>query len=160
MSLLKWAFIGLVVLPAAEIVVIILLAITIGWLWTVLLFLATSAIGVMVLRRTGRGELDRFRTAVSRDGVRAIHLDTPGLAAMVGGILLVFPGFITDLIGALLFVPPLRRWAGAMIGRALKKRRAGRDPSVIDLSPEEWHQVSDGTRKDRRQRGPRRPRAS
>jgi UPF0716 protein FxsA len=121
MSLLKWAFIGLVVLPAAEIVVIILLAVTIGWLWTVLLFLATSAIGVMVLRRTGRGELDRFRTAVSRDGVRAIHLDTPGLAAMVGGILLVFPGFITDLIGALLFVPPVRRWAGAII----RSRNAG-----------------------------------
>jgi UPF0716 family protein affecting phage T7 exclusion len=134
--------------------------VTIGWLWTVLLFLATSAIGVMVLKRTGRGDLDRFRAAVRQDGLRAIHLETPGLAAMVGGILLVFPGFITDLMGALLFVPPLRRWASATIGRALKKRRAGRDPSVIDLSPDEWHQVSDGTRKDRRPRGPRRPRAS
>jgi UPF0716 protein FxsA len=158
MSLLKWAFIGLVLLPIAEIVVFILVAATIGWIWTVLLFLATSAVGLMVLKRTGRGDLDRFRTAVSQGGIRAIHLDTPGLGAMVGGILLVFPGFITDLIGALLFVPPLRRWAGATMGRALKKRRAKHDPSVVDLTPDEWHQVSDRTPKEHRRR-PRQPRA-
>ena len=111
MSLVKWAFIVVIMLPAAEIAVFFLVALTIGWLWTIGLFLATSVIGVIVLKRSGRGDLDRFGAALAQDGVRAIHLESPGLAAMVGGILLVFPGFITDVLGALLFVPPLRRWA-------------------------------------------------
>jgi UPF0716 family protein affecting phage T7 exclusion len=75
--------------------------------------------------------------------LRSIHLETPGLATLAGGILLVLPGFITDVVGALLFVPPFRRWVSATISRALRKRRAGADPSVIDLTPEEWHHVAD-----------------
>jgi len=62
-------------------------------------------------------------------------------ATMIGGILLVFPGFITDLAGLLLFLPPFRRWAAAAIGRALRKRQ--RDRSVVDLTPDQWHQVPD-----------------
>jgi UPF0716 family protein affecting phage T7 exclusion len=71
---------------------------------------------------------------------------------------LVFPGFITDAVGALLLVPPLRRMALATIGRALKKRRPGRqtnDRTVIDLAPDEWHQISE--RKPRQRRRPRDP---
>jgi UPF0716 family protein affecting phage T7 exclusion len=62
---------------------------------------------------------------------------------MLGGILLVFPGFITDTVGALLFVPQFQRWAAAAIGRARQRRRAARDPSVIDLTPKEWRQVGE-----------------
>jgi|SRR5712691_4019648 len=143
MSLVKWIFVGLLLLPAAEIVMFMLMAMQIGWLWTIALFFATSVVGVCLLRRTGRDNLARFAAALRQDGVRAIHLESPGFAAMAGGILLVFPGFITDVIGALLFLPPLRRWASAGIGRAIRKRRRGRaDPSVIELKPEEWHQVS------------------
>jgi UPF0716 protein FxsA len=158
MSLVKWTFIGLVLLPAAEIATFVIIALMIGWFWAVLLFVATSVIGIMVLKRAGRGDLDRLRGAVSRDGLRALHLDTPGVASVAGGILLVFPGFITDLIGALLLVPPLRRLANATISRAFKKRRERRDPAVIDLTPEEWHQVSERTLDDAgRRRRPRRP---
>ena len=150
MSLVKWAFIVVILLPAAEIAVFILVALTIGWLWTIGLFLATSFVGLIVLKRSGRGDLDRFGAALVQDGVRAIHLESPGLAAMVGGILLVFPGFITDVLGALLFVPPLRRWAGAIIGRAYRKRRRGRHaPAVIDLPPDQWDEVPEARIEDR-----------
>jgi UPF0716 protein FxsA len=151
MSLVKWAFIVVVMLPVAEIAVFILVALSIGWLWAIGLFLATSFIGVFVLKRSGRGDLDRFGAALAKDGVRAIHLESPGLAAMVGGILLVLPGFITDALGALLFVPPLRRWAGAIIGRAYRKRRRGPSaPAVIDLPPDQWDEVPEGRIEDRR----------
>jgi UPF0716 protein FxsA len=152
MTLVKWVFIGVILLPLAEIATFIALALTIGWLWTVALCIVTSAVGVLVLRQVGRSDLDRLRTAVRLGGLRAIHLDTPGLAPIMGAILLVLPGFITDVLGALLFVPPLRRWASAAIGRAVKKRRAARDPSVIDLTPDEWHQVPDAIedRQDRK----------
>ncbi len=141
MSLVKWAFVGLVTLPAAEIAMFVLVARMIGSFWAVALFLGTSLLGVLVLRRSGRADLDRFHAALTKDGLRAIHLETPGLATMIGGILLVFPGFITDLTGLLLFLPPFRRWAAAAIGRALRKRQ--RDRSVVDLTPDQWHQVPD-----------------
>src|SRR6516162_9092651 len=104
MSLVKWTLIGLLVLPAAELFAFFLMAALIGWLWAAGLFIATSIVGVLLLRRCGRTDLDRLRTAFARDGIRALHLETPGMATMLGGILLIFPGFITDLLGAALLL--------------------------------------------------------
>jgi UPF0716 protein FxsA len=151
MLLVKWAFIGLLVLPAAEIVIFIAVAALIGWLPAAALFIATSVLGVILLRRSGRGDLERFRAAFARDGIRAVHLESPGVATMLGGILLVFPGFITDILGVALFLPPLRRWATTMLANAARqRRRASRDDHVIDLEPGEWQQIPDQTRKRRR----------
>ena len=148
MSLVKWAFIGLLLLPAAELVTFLIVAATIGWFFTIVLFFATSAAGVFLLRRTGRDDLDRLRLAFSQQGLRAIHLETPGFATMLGGILLVIPGFITDALGAALLLPAFRRWAGGAIGRVARRRP--QDTSVIDLEPGEWHQIPDQTKKPRR----------
>jgi UPF0716 protein FxsA len=151
MSLVKWAFIIFVTLPAAEIGAFILVALMIGWLWTVVLFLATSLVGIFLLRRYGRNDLNRFRDALASDGLRAVHLETPGFAAMFGGILLVFPGFITDLLGAALLVPSFRRWAGAALRNLARRRRRGRhDAPVIDLEPDQWHRLPDHRPKGRR----------
>ena len=49
MSLVKWIFIGLVVLPAAELVALVLVAALIGWLATIALFVATSGVGLLLL---------------------------------------------------------------------------------------------------------------
>ncbi len=149
MSLVKWAFIGLLILPAAELVALLLMVSIFGWFLTIILFFGTSAAGVMMLRRSGRGDLDRVRLAFAREGFRAIHLETPGFAAVLGGILLVLPGFITDLTGLALLMPAIRRWAGGAIGRAAARSRPS-DQSVIDLEPSEWHQVPDKRRKRRR----------
>jgi UPF0716 protein FxsA len=153
MSLVKWSLIAIVFLPLAEIVVFIVMALTIGWLWTLALFLGTSLIGIMLLRHSGRRKLDQFGAELAKDGVRAIHLESPGLAPMLGGILLVLPGFITDLLGAALFLPPLRRWAGAAFGRALRTRRRNpHAPAVIDLAPDQWDELPETKIEDQRPR--------
>jgi len=156
MSLVKWAFIGLLVLPAAELATFLLMAALIGWLRTAVLFVATSVIGVMLLRRSGRANLERLRAAFAQEGIRGVHLETPGVAAMLGGILLVFPGFITDALGAALFVPPLRRWVTSMLARRAENRRRQQrsDAHIIDLEPSEWQQLTDQSRG--RQRKPKR----
>src|SRR5262249_44626238 len=118
MSLVKWGFILLIGLPAAEVAAFLLVAALIGWLAAAILLVAPSLVGVMLRRRSG-GELARFRAAFARDGLRALHLESPGAAALLGGILLLFPGFITDILGAGLLVPPLRRWAGARLAKRL-----------------------------------------
>lgn len=151
MSLVKWTLIGLLVLPAAELLAFFLMAALIGWFWAAGLFIATSIVGVLLLRRFGRADLDRLRTAFARDGIRALHLETPGVATMLGGILLIFPGFITDLLGAALLLPAVRRWAAAKFATfARSSRRTPRDDHVIELEPGEWHQIPDRGRRRRR----------
>jgi UPF0716 protein FxsA len=150
MSLVKWAFIALLALPAAEVVAFMMAAALIGWLRATALFIATSIVGVMLLRRSGRGDLNRFRAAFARDGIRAVHLESPGVATMLGGILLVLPGFITDIVGLALFVPALRRWGSARLASAVRnRRRNSREDHVIDLEPGEWRQITDQTRRRR-----------
>jgi UPF0716 protein FxsA len=158
MSLVKWTFIGLAALPAAELLALILVAAVIGWLWTAALFVATSVLGVLLLRKSGRADLDRVRNAFARDGLRAIRLETPGVAPVIGGILLVFPGFITDILGAALYVPPLRRWAADKLAERARRAERRRDERVIDLEPGEWHHLPNPRRrrrkpKDRVERG-------
>jgi UPF0716 protein FxsA len=152
MSLVKWTFIGLAVLPAAEFLALILVAALIGWLWTAALFVATSVVGVLLLRKSGRADLDRVRNAFARDGIRAIHLETPGVAPVIGGILLIFPGFITDILGAALYVPPLRRWAAGKLAERAGRTGRRRDEHVIDLEPGEWHHLPDRRRRRRKPR--------
>jgi UPF0716 protein FxsA len=143
MSLVKWAFIAVLLLPVAEVATFVLIALLIGWFWAVCLLLATTALGILALRRSGRHDIDRFRAAFAQDGIRAIHLESPGFGPMLGGILLVFPGFITDVLGAMLLVPAFRRYFSRAIRRANDARRRQRDPSLVDLTPKEWHQVSE-----------------
>jgi len=152
MSLVKWTFIGLAALPAAEFLALILVAALIGWLWTAALFVATSVVGVLLLRKSGRADLDRVRNAFARDGIRAIHLETPGVAPVIGGILLIFPGFITDILGAALYVPPLRRWAAGKLAERAGRTARRRDEHVIDLEPGEWRHLPDRRRRRRKPR--------
>ena len=150
MSLVKWGFIGLFLLPVAEMAAFVAVALAIGWLPAACLFIATSFLGLLILRRTGRSHFDRFREAFRRDGIGAIHLESPGLGPMLGGILLVFPGFITDALGALLLIPAVRRQLRRLIARTREERRRQSDPSVVDLTPKEWRQVSEKPVKDGR----------
>ena len=119
MSLVKWVFIGLIALPAAELLAFVMVASLIGWLRAAALFVGTSVVGVLLLRKSGRADLARFRAAFAQQGVRAVHLETPGVATIIGGILLTFPGFITDALGAALFVPIIRRWPTARAGATI-----------------------------------------
>jgi UPF0716 protein FxsA len=152
MSLVKWGFIGLFLLPLAELAAFAAVALAIGWFWAVCLFLATSIAGLAILRRSGRSDIDRFRDAFRRDGIAAIHLESPGLGPMLGGILLLFPGFITDVVGLLLLVPPVRRKLRKFIARSREAHRRQREPSVVDLTPKEWRQVSEKPIEDGRPR--------
>jgi UPF0716 protein FxsA len=151
MPLVKWTFIGLIALPAAELLAFVMVASLIGWLRAIALFIGTSVLGVLLLRKSGRADLARFRSAFAQQGVRAVHLETPGVAAMLGGILLTFPGFITDFLGAALFVPAIRRWTAAKLATLAHGRRPGRhDERIIDLEPDQWRQIPDQRRRRRR----------
>src|SRR6266849_8621075 len=87
LSLMNWALIGVLVLPAAELAAFLLAAMWIGWLWAGLAFVATSVLGVILLRRSGRREFARLTDALRNDGIAALRLDSPAVATLLGAIL-------------------------------------------------------------------------
>jgi UPF0716 protein FxsA len=93
-----------------EVFVFIEVAHAIGWLAASVLLLATSVLGAQLLIVQGRSAIDRVSLAVSRRGASARAV-TEGALGILGCVLLVIPGFVTDALGALLILPPTRRAA-------------------------------------------------
>jgi UPF0716 protein FxsA len=140
MSLLKWAIFGLALLPVLEIAVFVWVVLEFGFLTALALSVATTLLGLAVVRHAGRSERERLRTAFADTTVTQVTLTGPGVLMLLGGILLVLPGFLTDLVGALLLIPGLRAWIHATFSRADNRQPPG-TPGVVDLTPEEWQQV-------------------
>jgi UPF0716 protein FxsA len=140
--MVKWVIIAILLLPVAEIAVFLLVAAIIGLPWALALQLATTLAGILVLRRTGRGRIARFRVAIADTDITWIETNNAGLLTVLAGLLLLLPGFVTDLVGTMLLIAPLRRWCGAAFRRWVRSRDHG-NPSVIDLAPGEWQQLPD-----------------
>jgi UPF0716 protein FxsA len=143
MSLLKWVFFGLLVLPLAEIAVFVAVGAKIGFLAAIALAILTSMAGMAVIRGAGRGEVARVRTAFGDRMISRTELDGAGFLRVIAGLLLLLPGFITDVIGALLLLPVTRRAIHAALRRAVSRaeRASGGRPVVVDLEPDQWRRM-------------------
>jgi UPF0716 protein FxsA len=136
--------VALLLWPVAEVIAFLLVVWAIGFVPALGLMILTSVAGGLVLRRAGRGQIARIRVAMGEASVAQAAAGPGGLMVGLGGILLLLPGFITDLLGAGLLVGPIRRWLGAAIGRAIGgPGRATEAESVVDLAPDEWRAVPD-----------------
>src|ERR1700722_6336371 len=106
-------FVLLVLWPLAELFVIVELSEAIGFLWVLLLLIVSWPIGWRLIPHQGRAALRRLRDALSA-GQAPTNAVVDGALVLVGAVLLLVPGFITDAIGLLLLLPPTRapaRWA-------------------------------------------------
>lgn len=95
--------------PVAEIWLMIDIGSVIGAGWTVLAIIATAIIGGTLVRYQGLGVYTRMNLSASRGELPAMEM-IEGLSLLISGVLLLTPGFITDTIGFLILIPPLRRW--------------------------------------------------
>jgi UPF0716 protein FxsA len=106
-----------VAVPILEIYVIIKVGQAIGALWTIALLIADSILGSVLMRSQGRAAWRRFQQALAEGRVPAREtLD--GVLVIFGGAFLLTPGFCSDVVGALLLLPPTR----ALIRRGLVRR--------------------------------------
>jgi UPF0716 protein FxsA len=112
-------FVGLAVL--AELAVFILVAGWIGIGWTLLATMATSALGFLLLARQGMRALTDLRDRARTRQPAGRELGDAGLVA-VGGLLMVLPGFLGDLIGLLCLLPLTRGLVRGMIARIVVGR--------------------------------------
>jgi UPF0716 protein FxsA len=103
-----------IVVPIAELYVIIQIGGLIGVLPTLALLLADAVLGSLLLRHQGRGAWQRFNQALAERRFPGREV-ADGLMIAVGGTLLLTPGFITDIFGLLLLAPPTRAIARRLL---------------------------------------------
>lgn len=151
MAILRWLLLSLFLLPLMELAAFIAVAVAIGFGWAVLLVLAGSAAGLLLLRHAGFGHIARVRMAMGSRDFTALQADGTGGLVLLSGFLLLVPGFITDAVALLLLIGPLRRILTEALG--LQRPPARRAPDgVVDLEPEQWHRVPDPRLPDDRER--------
>src|SRR3954451_15694268 len=106
-----------IVVPIVELFVIIQVGGAIGVLPTIALLIADSVVGSMLMRSQGRTAWRRFKAALAEG--RMPHREVlDGVLVIFGGAFLLTPGFLTDILGAILLLPPTR----AVIRRVLVRR--------------------------------------
>ncbi len=148
MPLLLLVFIGV---PLIEVALFVLIGEQIGLWATLATIVLTAMIGTALLRAQGLATLHRVQSELNRGGV-PVEAVFDGACLLVAGALLLTPGFLTDFIGFLLFVPTVRRTFGSWLWRTLQRNakvevwsssqtmRHERNGRVIDG---EFHTVED-----------------
>jgi UPF0716 protein FxsA len=153
----------LLALPALEITVFIIVGSQIGVLPTLMIVVATAIAGAILLRIQGFGVLRQIRQTLDQGkmpGRELVH----GVMILAAGILLLTPGLVTDTLGFLLFIPPVRDLVWKMLrsriviigggqGASPGPRRRP-DGHTIDLDAEDYSARPDDSSP---WRGPRTP---
>lgn len=114
--------VAFITLPIIEIYFIIKVGQAIGPWWTILLLIADSIFGSWLLRREGRRAWQALRGALAEGRMPSREL-ADGILILIGGTLMISPGFVTDVFGLLAILPftrPIgRRLLSGFIGRRL-----------------------------------------
>ncbi len=126
----------LVLWPLVEIAVFLQVVGWIGVLNTLAIMVAISLCGAWMVKRQGVGTLARMRAELDDGRIPTGPMTDGGLLATAGFLLLI-PGFVTDVIGLALLVPPVRRGVRGWLGRRFTVRtmrvRRGPGPDYLDV---------------------------
>jgi UPF0716 protein FxsA len=117
-----------IVVPILEIYVIIQVGQAIGALWTIALLIADSIAGTILMKSQGRAAWRRFQAALAEGRVPGREV-LDGVLVIFGGAFLLTPGFCTDILGALLLLPPTRAVIRRLLVRRFSFRVLGDMPS-------------------------------
>jgi UPF0716 protein FxsA len=131
-----------IVVPIAELALLIQVGQLIGVWWTVAILIADALLGSYLLRTQSRAAWQRFNDTLNAG--RIPHKEVvDGVLVIFGGVLLLTPGFITDIFGLLFLFPPTRvllrgllvrrgalRVVGAMPGATSPPSRNGRPHDI------------------------------
>lgn len=116
--------IAFVIVPIVEIFVLIQVGQVIGPWWTILLLIADSILGTWLIRREGGRAFAALRSALNSGQMPAKEL-ADGALILIGGTLMLSPGFVTDLFGILLILPFTRPVARRILTGVVTRRLVG-----------------------------------
>lgn len=136
---MRFLFVLFVVMPIAEMWLLIKVGGHIGALNTIGLVVLTAFVGITLLRQQGLSTLWRAQERMDSGELPAQEI-VEGLLLAVGGALLLTPGFITDTVGFACLLPGLRHWLIARMVRHFTVIQAQR------YSAQQAHRGRDGSR--------------
>ncbi len=105
-----------IVMPIIEIALLLRAGEAFGWWPTLLFVIATAILGSSMLRQQGLATLNKARSRVDSGEMPAQQL-LEGVFIMIGGVLLLTPGLITDLFGFLCLIPVTRQWLATQLSK-------------------------------------------
>jgi UPF0716 protein FxsA len=112
-------FLLFIVVPIAELAVIVSVAREIGVLYTLAALFGFSIAGSILAKRQGLGVWYRMRTMLARGQMPSTEV-VDGALILLGGALLLTPGFLTDILGISLLLPPVRAGIRRLARRQLR----------------------------------------
>ena len=111
-------FIAFIVVPILELWLIAEVADVLSWPVTLVILIGEAVLGAWLVKREGRSTWRRFREAMgSKARVPAVEV-VDGALVLIGGTLLLTPGFLSDVVGFLCLLPPSR----AVLNRYVRSR--------------------------------------
>ena len=105
---MKLSTIFFILIPIIEIIVLLVSGSYLGIGWTVFLIFFTGLIGVFLAKRQGLQTIQRAKEQLSKGFMPGEEVFN-GICILIGGFLLLLPGFISDMIGLLLLIPYTRQ---------------------------------------------------
>ena len=116
----KWILAAIIFMPAVEILGFSFVAEEVGGMNTLLLTLLTSVIGIAMMRFEGRKTMEDARLQMN-SGIVPGKSMADSLCIFFGGVLLILPGFVTDIIGFTMVFPLTRPFYRYLLLRWMKK---------------------------------------
>lgn len=118
-------FVAFVIVPLVEIYVIIQVGQAIGAWWTILLLIADSLFGSWLIKREGARAWRALTSALQSHRMPAREL-ADGALILIGGTLMLSPGFVLDVVGLIAILPFTRPLARGLLARFISRKLAGR----------------------------------
>lgn len=103
-GLLRWLLLGLVLLPFAEVAALVMVGRTIGVWWTLGLLVALTVVGILLVRHETSRTYRALQDTLNSGRMPADEM-TDAILVMIGGFLLILPGFVSDVVGLVLVLP-------------------------------------------------------
>ena len=113
-----------VLVPLVEIYVIIQIGQVIGAWWTILLLIADSILGSWLVKREGGRAWQALRVALQEGRMPHKEL-ADGILVLVGGLLMLTPGFVLDIVGVICILPFTRPIGRRFLSRLISRRLVG-----------------------------------
>lgn len=115
-----------------------------GWLFIFLALIASAMLGSLLMRVQGLGTWLRMNQRLQQGEMPGKEM-VESVLILMGATLLVIPGFITDVVGLLLLIPPIRSvLAGFLVRRgSLQMMRTPGQGGAFVYTRTEWHEVKD-----------------
>lgn len=134
--------------PLAEIAAFIVIGERIGLGWTLAMVVVTAVIGSVLLRIQSFAVINKIRADMESGRVPGAAIGH-GAMILVAGLLLLTPGFVTDTVGIMLFVPAVRGMIWRFVRSRLEvsvvgdPRRPHADKRTVDLDPDDYSETPD-----------------